>query len=233
MKDKRQRMLALVAQNIARHGYHIWSVGPDVLPRFIYTVGLAGSRGAEVVFAGGDYCRAPQAARALAAVASGGELVEGAARTTEVGAFVLRRVSEAWTRGLLLGVVDHHEAIPRVLQMVPSAEHTTLDVPDMSTGSPSSDPVWRWCVEEWHGPKDAIVAARLALLRGARVTMVVRVSELEWHLGTAEDDGEPADDRVHICSLATALGLDPSLACILAMPVGGELRRSAEGSRWV
>lgn len=77
------------------------------------------------------------------------------------------------------------------------------------------------------------MAARLALLRGARVTMVVRVSEQEWHLGTGEDDGERADDRVHICSLATALGLDRSLACILAMPVGGELRRSAEGSRWV
>lgn len=220
---KRERWLALIADNIAAHGHHITHVMPKLTPRYAYTLGLAARRGCEIVLAGAAEIRRAEVGALMNEIAAQ-ELVEGGVVTGIGRSLALRRVNDAWLRGLLLGIPDHYrqQPMPTVLQVVPAPEQMTLDVPDMSMGAPSESPIWRWDADEWTGPVagDGRFVARMGFLVGAAARHVIRVDRDEWHL---ESEPHPRDDeRTVVTSVATALGIAPELREHLAIEIGDE-----------
>lgn len=233
MRDAtKQRLHALVERNTAAHGFHVWSVKGSIVPRFAYTVGLGRSRGFELVFAGGAWFRADAVGRVIDAFARL-DCRADTIREVQDGTFSLRSVARPWTTSLLLGIPRHYASasLPPVLQIVPTGSQLTREVPDMSLHGPARDAIWRWHTEPWTDavPGDGIVASDFPFLRGVAATSLVRVDEAEWHVAT-NDPASPADRRVVVSSIATAIGIDPSLRVALSMDVGDELARRS--SRW-
>ena len=136
---------------------------------------------------------------------------------------------------MLLGAYDYYgsEPIP-TLQIVPDAAHWTLDVPDLAQPcSLATAPGWRWLFEPWTlpVPETSEVVTNLAALRGEPVTEVTRWDEDQWgwFAGRAPDVMEGG---MRIVPLGTLLAVDPSLAPILSLPVGGALRRDSRDDEW-
>src|SRR5438105_15332079 len=153
--EARQRALQDIRENIDRFGYHLYIVSGKQTPRYAYTIGLSPKLGYELAFAGGILYMYKEV----------GEIVRGifdqlnasavsAEQTFKIGsfgAFSLRPCDSSWVTLLMLGATDFYQR-PDIMarQIVPDADHMTIDIPDMTLPwDPQSAPVWQWVHEPW------------------------------------------------------------------------------------
>ncbi len=228
-----------IRTNISTHGRHIYLVtgGPD--PRFAYTIGLKEKFGAELIFAGGAFYSRVQIFDLLNRLSDILQETPDQSETDhslgELGTFSLRKVDPTWSTKLILGATDYYKT-PDIaaLQVVPDAEHLTIDVPDLSqTRSESAEPTWQWLDKEWnnHIPGKTMVITDWDALRGAPILEANRWEEDHWELFS-----KPAQEidkkMVRVVPFATLLGADPSLQLATELDVREGIWRDPEPFEW-
>lgn len=236
-KRDRAAVLKRIERNIRRTGFHLYVVTGGEDPRFAYTIGLRESLGTELVLAGAAFYVLEEVALIVHSLRD--QLAAGASAATtlgvdELGQFTLRQAHTTWTRALLLGAMDYYgtDDAP-ALQVVPDAEHWTVDVPDMAQAwSATAAPVWQWLHEPWPHPvpSSSHVATNLVALRGAPVTEVMRWEEDYWE-AFAGPGPDVTEDQSRFVPLATLLAADASMIRVVSLPIGRGLWRD-EGGEW-
>ena len=231
--------LELIRANIVTYGHHLYLVQGGPNPRYIYSIGLRDAIGAELIFAGAAFYSANQGGEIVRRLAS--MLRESPNRSEadyslgELGTFSLREVHPTWSSKLILGALDYYKvSVVPALQIVPDAEHQTIDVPYLSRAFSSTvEPIWQWLEKPWDYPvpKDEAVITDLDALRGAPITEVARWEETHWELfpGCATD---VAKGDMRVVPFGTLLGADPSLKHVTELMVGKALRREPGDLEW-
>lgn len=237
--EERQAILDRIKASIDSHGYHVRIVDGGPSPRFAYTIGLHGSIGFELVFAGGSFFTLSEAKNVVNETAQ----IIRTKRSSEampivfpaMGTFSLGMVDPSWSRKLLLGALDYFglEQI-RALQIVPDEDHWTFDIPNMDEAwNPNSNPAWKWLEHAWELPNSPRSAAitNLDALRGHPITEVMRWEEEEWEMfaGAGPDVDK---SEVRIVPLATMVAHDASLEMVFDLAVGSGLWREEGGDEW-
>ena len=231
--------LELIRANIVTYGHHLYLVQGGPNPRYIYSIGLRDAIGAELIFAGAAFYSANQGFEVVRRLAS--MLKEPSSRSEadyslgELGTFSLREVHPTWSSKLILGALDYYKvSVVPALQIVPDAEHRTIDVPYLSQAfSPTSEPIWQWLENSWdyQVPKNSIVMTSLDALHGAPITEVARWEETDWELFPG--CGPEIDKKDYrTVPFGTLLGADPSLRPVTELMVGKALRREPGDLEW-
>jgi hypothetical protein len=228
-----EEALALIRENIASQGHHLYMVAGGSLPRFAYTIGLTERCGAELILAGAAYFSNDEATQILNEIASRGP-ADGAIFELEgLGSLLLRKADAAWISELLPGAVDYYrDRQVQAWQVVPDPNHWTLDIPDMQQPW-SAEPAWQWLQAPWSFPvaEGSKAVTELSVLRGGRVLQAARWKEDQWGL-FAGGGQEIVEEQLRIVPLAMLLGADPSLERVTSMPVGAELWRHSSEHEW-
>ena len=240
--------LRLIADNIKNHGFHIYVVGQDSTPRFAYTIGLRETIGAELVLGGAIYYFAKDVMQILHAIREQAEasvkresgdrreiVLNQIYAVKGLGSFTLRPAHGSWSRELLLGAFDYYRPNDvEAYQLVPDAQHRTIDVPDMTKEwSAAAEPAWRWMREPWpySFPEASTATTNLAALRGEKVTEVARWEAEDWEMfagdGTAVPKGE-----MRVVPITCLVAADPTLAPALELSIGEGIWRDADGGDW-
>jgi hypothetical protein len=246
MSIERERALERIRRNIETHGFHIYVVagnGPD--PRFVYTIGLRESLGAEMVFAGGLYYEKKSDVLAIVnslreqlGSGAGGAPTEAwrwTLRVDQLGSFSFRKAHSSWTRSLLLGALDYY-GIDDVdaYQIVPDDQHMTIDVPSMDKDwNAAAEPIWQWLHEPWRYPVSAAstVMTDLDALHGEPITEACRWEEDYWEM-FAGAGPDVSDEMARLVPLGCLLAVDPSLVAVVRLKIGEGLWRDGDGGDW-
>ncbi|WP_263415886.1 DUF4262 domain-containing protein [Terriglobus albidus] len=240
MKDQDARIIAIkrIEENIARHGHHTYLVAGAPLPHFAYTIGLSPKFGAELIFAGGYFYPAEAGPRILDAMVvniSANGLEPGVdTHLPPYGSFSLRAVHSTWSEMMILGALDYYRvaSLP-AFQVVPDAEHRTVDVPNMrEPWNPRMALAWRWLKESWDKPIPAksVALTNIEALRGQRITEAARWEEDEWELFAGAGPDVQEQDR-RVVPIGILLESDPTLAPVVDLSVSKALWRDTE-SDW-
>ncbi len=241
----RAAAMKMIEANIKEHGFHVYLVDQSSTPRFIYTIGLRDSIGAELALPGAILYMADECLQIVHSIRErlearikgddGESLDVATARSYAVqglGTFSLRRAHDSWARQLLLGAFDYYRPNDVVAyQIVPDASHHTIDVPDMSKEwNAAAEPVWRYLDEEWPFPFSPNVNAttNLAALRGEQVTEVMRWDDGWEMFAGAGPDVTEKDMRV--VPVTCLVGPDPTLARALELAVDTGIWRETGGA---
>ncbi|HEY7641637.1 MAG TPA: DUF4262 domain-containing protein [Steroidobacteraceae bacterium] len=239
-ENSRNAALAVIRHNIATYGHHVYVVSGGPSPRFGYTIGLRGVLGSELVFAGGAFFSVQDVHRVINEVARNLRENHGGieAKRVEIeplGIFVLNPAHPSWTSALMLGALDFLNVSEiSALQIVPDADHWTLDIPDLGKlWDASAEPAWQWLHRPWTYSVSAESTAitNLRALRGARVTEAARWEEREWEVFAGSGPNIPRE-QIRTVPLATLLAADRSLASITSLEIGRALWRDAEAGEW-
>lgn len=235
---KRQAALNEIRQNIAERGYHIYGVTGDGYPHFGYTIGLSESLGAELVMAGAYFFRLNEVSKVIKSIV--GELQPPVAWETRKiecgswGTFSLRKVHMSWAKSLMLGAFDYYQVKTiQAYQIVPDEAHWTIEVPDMTQPwSPVLAPAWRWLHEEWTYPvpKNSVALTDLGVLRGERITEVMRWEEDEWEIFAGAGPDIPETEK-RVVPLGILLAADATLLPAVHLAIGRGFWRDGE-SDW-
>ena len=230
--------LEMIRKNISAHGHHIYLVTPGPSPKFAYTIGLHEAIGAELIFAGGTYYSVSQVREILNRLAS--ILKETRNRTMdhalgELGVFSLRAVSPTWSSELILGAIDYYKpSVVQALQVVPDANHTTIDVPDLSQARNAiAEPIWRWLDKAWDYPvpSNLMVITDLGALHGAPILEANRWEEDTWELfSTPSNEFDKETGRA--VPFGTLLAVDSTLKSATELDVGEGIWREPEDLEW-
>ncbi|MGE0488926.1 MAG: DUF4262 domain-containing protein [Vulcanimicrobiota bacterium] len=228
--DFRRQLLAQIRSNIERSGRHIYAVGGGAAPPFYYTIGLYPKHGAELVLAGG--LGLPPGAV--------GHLIDQAARHLEsllkpedfkfefpdCGRWQLRRADPSWSERLLLGAHDYWDKRVPAWQLVPDAEHTTIDIPNLAVPF-CVEPTWRFFHEDWPYSVEAgcPVMTHLDALKGELIRKLVRWKSDFWEM-YASAGQEVDESKVVDMPLGVLVAYDPTLTAVMDLPVGSGLERT-------
>jgi len=184
--SNRDKYIELIESNIKAYGHHVYIIKSDgSLPRFGYTIGLSKTIGYELVLAGALLYSDEEVKIVLDEIHtilkdnSSFDKVD-----TSLGQFMLKNVDESWIKELMLGALDYYdlETIP-TLQIIPTGEYKTIDIPDLSKQfNVSEEPIWKYLVEEWiyPVPVSSICVTDLDTLRGKPLIEAVRWEEDYW-----------------------------------------------------
>lgn len=234
----RDSMFAMIRSNIARHGHHIYVVAGGVTPRFAYTIGLSEIVGTELVFAGASFFMVEDVTQIINKIATTMKTTPDPLQSVKVdslGIFSLRNVDASWVNLLMLGAIDFYGTRQiKALQVVPDNEHSTLDIPNLSTSwNAVAEPVWRWLQESWEYPvpPQSTAVTNLAALRGESVTEAVRWEENQWEL-FAGAGPDVSQDEIRVVPLGTLLGIDDSLNVVTSLGIGQALWRESNKLEW-
>jgi hypothetical protein len=133
----------------------------------------------------------------------------------------------------MLGAFDYyHGKSIEAYQIVPDEGHWTIDVPDLSQPwSPTSAPGWRWWKEEWKYPvpRDSMALTDLTVLRGGRISEVMRWEEDQWEIFSGPDI--PESER-RVIPLSVLLDADESLLPAVDLRVETGFWRDKEETEW-
>ncbi len=232
----KSEMYSRIQSNIEKYGHHVYLVTGGPSPRFAYTIGLSELGQPELVLAGSLFYSNSDVPSIINTIArSTDRLRIGIIGVEALGTFELCKVYESWLNVMLLGVIDYYKGKDvSALQIVPNDAHLTGDVPDMSKPRASeSEPVWRWLTGPWNYSvsKGATAVTNLGVLRGQRVTEVVRWEEDEWEMfAGAGSDVKP--EEIRKVPLATMLALDESLVVTTELKIKAGLWREADELGW-
>jgi Domain of unknown function (DUF4262) len=232
---QRKQALERIKENIVRAGHHVYVVSGGAAPRLIYTIGVSESIGVELILAGATFYMKENALKVI------NDLIcllkpHHDRQTFEVdgeGSFALRKVHDSWATKLMLGASDYYQKPISAFQIVPDKNHSTIDVPDMSTPwSIATAPAWRWLYEPWPYPvsQDSTAVTNLAALRGDPVTEANRWEEDAWQL-FAGAGPDVTDEDVRVVPLGVLLAVDESLALVATLAKGKGVWRK-DGSDW-
>jgi hypothetical protein len=247
MSADRAKALALIKGNIDKSGFHIYLVaGAGPTPRFVYTIGLRESLGAELVLAGAlyyedkdDVLEIVHSIRKQLAKGVKGKLGPTWHSTFAVrglGSFTLRKAHGSWTRKLLLGALDYY-GIKDVdaYQIVPEENHRTIDVPNMANEwSAAREPIWQWMHDDtWQYPvpRASEAMTNLDALRGETITEACRWEEEYWELFAGAGPDVPKEEA-RLVPLGCLLAADPSLARVVGLKVGDGVWRDDDRGDW-
>lgn len=239
--------MKLIETNIKEHGFHVYLIGQSDTPRFVYTIGLRDSIGAELALPGAIVYRGIECAQIVHSIrerlearikGDDGESLDGAAARSYavkgLGIFTLRRAHDSWARHLLLGAFDYYRPNDVVAyQIVPDASHHTIDVPDMSKEwNAAAEPVWRYLDEPWPYPfsTDINATTNLAALRGEPVTEVTRWDD-GWEI-FAGPGPNVTENEMRVVPITCLVGADPTLVPVLDLAVGAGLWRDDGNAAW-
>lgn len=238
--NKKSPMIQTIDSNIKKYGHHVYVVaGSSPTPRFVYTIGLTGRLGCELIFCGGAIYTADEVVNIIngvAAVLVSSQNVDNlVVNMPEYGSFDIRPAHESWVQKLLLGARDYYQRDDiQGFQIVPDVAHYTRDIPDITLKwDPSAEPVWRWLEEPWEYsvPPGSVAVTDLEALRGKRVTEAMRWEDDNWELFTgAGPDFLPEDLRS--VPLGTLLAIDTSLAAVTRLSVGKGIWRAPPDWVW-
>jgi hypothetical protein len=238
MSFSRESALDEIRRHVAQFGYHVYVVAGPLLPRFVYSIGLTESVGAELVLAGGVVYSALEAREIVDAARA--HLMNGASweaqfTVSSLGTFSLRHVEPSWLPLLMVGATDYYSARDvSAYQVVPDEGHSTLDIPDLTREFVATrEPVWQWLSVDWTSSVSAASKAvtNLDALRGEAITEVARWEEDEWEM-FAGPGANVNGDEARVVPLATLLGIDPSLEAVLDVKLGKGLWRAGRGETW-
>lgn len=197
-EEAKRRWRERIRTNIDTHGYHVTHVKAGDAPSFAYTVGLTELNRPEVIFAGGMLLNRSEII----------PMIDRAAQVPQD----LPPVHPTWAKHLLLGAFDFYVS-PTAVQLLPDAEHRTLDVPDLSQRfDPAGEPAWRWLIDPCPHelPPDAMAATDPDALRGEPISEGMRWEDNHWELYSRPGPDVPNATQ-RIVPLQLLLALDPSL----------------------
>ena len=235
---KRRAALDQIKQNIDQNGFHTYVVTGGGNPHYVYSIGLSGSVGAEVIIAGAYFYLLDELPKIIKSVAD--ELGSSASWQSQKvdlepwGVFSLRKVHKSWGATLLLGALDFYQVKDiQAFQIVPDVIHQTMETPDLSEPwSPTLAPAWRWLHEDWTYPvpMKSVGVTNLAALRGERITEVMRWEEDEWEMFAGAGPDVPEEEK-RVVPLVVLLSADESLLQAVYLPIGAGFWRDAN-SAW-
>lgn len=237
MDNFKHNFLEKVKNNIDNHGCHITMVIDGVQPRYAYTIGTSRIFEAELIFAGGLFYMENEIFQIINEIV---EIIKTSGFNNEyyqssLGRFKISKVHNSWSRLMMLGVYDFYgKKEISALQIIPSGENNTLDIPDMSKKwSIDSQPIWKWLSKEWDYPvpKDSKIITNLDALKGAPITEVMRWEVDEWE-AFAGAGTEVNKDEIRIISVGTLIGIDKSIEPILKLNTGKGIWRDSEELLW-
>ena len=238
-EEKRQRALNEIREHIAKFGFHTYVVTGGGDPHFGYTVGLTESLGAELILPGTYFYELDDVSKVIKSIIV--RLSPPVAwDTTSVeadtwGTFSFRKVHMSWATALMLGAFDYYRGKSiEAYQIVPDEAHWTIDVPDLSQPwSPTQAPGWRWLKEEWRYPvpRDSMALTDLTVLRGGRITDVMRWEEDQWEIFSGFAPDIPESERRAI-PLGVLLEADKSLLPAVDLRVETGFWRDKGESEW-
>jgi hypothetical protein len=234
----RNQFLSLIGSNIDKYGYHVTIVNSTLEPRYAYTIGLTKLLGFELIFAGGIYYMKDQLFVIIDTIVEelkSGKKTNETIRVSNLGNFTLNEVLMSWSQLTMLGVFDYYKLDQiSAMQIKPDSNHYTADIPNMSKEfHVSSNPIWQWLEREWSYsvPSNSTVITNIASFCGKPITEVMRWEENEWEMfAGAGPDVDERDKRV--VSLATIIGLDSSLKCVVDLEIGKGVWRDAVDLIW-
>ena len=239
MNIDRKMALVRIRSDIDRHGYHVYVIQGDEVPRYAYTIGLFSKLGFELLLAGGYYFSVDEVQSIISGAAA--ELLKDGnsslaeVNTGNLGRFNLNSVNPSWSRFMLLGAFDFYKNNQiKAIQICPNGKFWTIDIPDMTNDwESSSGPIW----EKLGSGKSVKIqnfsraVTNLSALRGERITEAARWEVDEWELfAGCGPDVLPGDVRV--VPLGILLAVDPTLEEIASLEVGQARWRDASESEW-
>lgn len=232
--------LKSIKSNIRKFGFHTYSVGQSNIPRYCYTIGLLDSEvGAELIFAGGIFFDLKKIGIILREckkyLSSENSSKNGSFSIANYGAFNLKTVDNTWVNLLCLGATDYHKVSEvNFLQIIPSSEFKTLEIPNLSLPyDPIREPIWKWLSTVWNYdiPKASTAVVNLACLKGHQVTEAMRWEQDEWELFYgAMPEVKKSDMRM--IPMGTMLAIDSSLERITQVKIGTGLWRESYQDEW-
>lgn len=239
MNEAKKRMLDRIRSNIDSSGRHISVVaaGPD--PRYAYTIGNYTTLKFELILSGASYySNVRDVAHIINHISEA--LISSKTNNDRfqidgLGAFNIKKIDSSWSKLLMLGVFDYYEIEGvEAYQIIPEADHFTLDTPDMSIPfDRRADKVWEWLDAPWTltFPKDTFVLTDINALMGKPLNEFMRWDENIWEMFAGEGENIPDRDLRKV-PLATMLGIDPSIYELLNVDVGKGFWRKAKGDIW-
>ena len=239
MDIERKMALAKIRSNIDRHGYHIYVIGGDEVPRYAYTIGLLNKLGLELVFAGGYYFSIDEVQSiintAVTELLKEGNSDAAGFNSIDFGYFNINSVNPSWSKLMLLGAFDFYKNNKiKASQIYPNAKFWTSDIPDMTKEwESSSGPIWKNLGSDKSARSQNLLRAvtNLAALRGEKVTEAARWEDDDWELFAGNGpDVLPGDVRV--VPLSMLLAVDPTLEEIANLEVGQARWRDASEIEW-
>lgn len=236
--SERKLALAKIRSNIARHGYHVYVIGGNEVPRYAYTIGLFDKLGAELIFAGGYYFSVDEV-KSIIDVAATELSKEGnsSARGFKGGSFgnfELNSVDSSWSEFMLLAAFDvYNNNEIRAKQICPNSEFRTIDVPNMADKWGESEPIWKHLGsgKSARGQKLLRAVTNLRALRGERITEAARWEDDDWELFAGRGPDVLPED-VRVVPLNILVAFDPTLEEIANLEVGQARWRDAGETRW-
>lgn len=234
-----KKFIDIISNNINKFGWHIYVVQQDVCPRYLYTIGLSKEVGFEIVLAGAILYDFDQSLKIVNYISN--ELFthkiskDSLINIDGLGHFTLRECHNSWTKRMLIGAIDYYKKDSLTsVQILPSIENVTIDVPDLSRDwSPLSQPVWCCFEESWELPIPSYSTAttNLRALRGEKVTEASRWEEDEWELfaGSGPDTRE---EDMRVVPLASLIAVDTSLQAVVSLKIGESIWREDGESEW-
>jgi hypothetical protein len=238
-EEKRQKALNEIREHIAKYGFHTYVVTGGGYPHFGYTIGLTESLGAELILPGTYFYELDEVSRVIKSVI--GKLSPPVAwdnvsvDADSWGSFSFRPVHTSWATALMLGAFDYYRGRNvEAYQIVPDESHWTIDVPDLSQPwGPTQGPGWRWLKEEWKYPvpKTSVALTDLTVLRGGKITEVMRWEEDQWEIFSGAGPDIPESER-RIVPLGVLLGADESLLPAVDLRVETGFWRDKEETEW-
>lgn len=235
--DEHAARIEKIRSDIERHGLSMVLVPGRPMPRWAYSIGLRQSVGFELIFGGGTYYTAKEIQRIINEIATTlrNDLGLREFRLEPLGEFSIRPADSSWAGQLGLAAFDFYSAddLP-FMQVLPNADHTTIDIPDMSIPwDPQLEPIWQWLRQPWQFtvPETSTAMTNLPALQGEQITELTRWEQGHWEMFAGPGpDVQPEDARA--VPLGTLIANDPTLAQALDLPHGEGLWRSAGETLW-
>ncbi len=240
MNEVKAKLLKEIEDNIDRRGHHVTMVAGGAVPRFAYTIGLSRRYGFELIIGGCYFYLANQVGLIVNQIAESPQLgttfiAGGFTVETDLGLFRLDPVHDSWSKRLILGALDYYQQdqVP-CLQIVPSDDHRTIDVPTMlSAWDSEAEPVWKWLYEPWNFSvaEGSLAITNLQALQGEKIVEAMRWEEHEWELFSREGDEIARSDVRQVC-LGMLLATDASLIPITHLGIGEGIWRESAETTW-
>lgn len=230
--DFRETMKRQIADNIRRHGRHLYSIQGGESPRYSYTIGMTEKGLPELVLAGCITLPIQAVGNLLNRACKELERIQDPDKVKVAvdgfGSFHLEPVHSSWSRLMLLGAYDHYKTNEiTAYQIRPEAEFETIDLPDMwQAYDPGEHRVWQWLDGGWpyRQSSDTWVVTNLDALRGYAISELFRWEEDVWELYSGPGPEVPQAELFAV-PLATLLAFDPTLEPVLELEVGTGLFR--------